>query len=152
MGSYRCILCNVDYELINIKIYVAMYINIIICIYIDPDPPRVTISPDGPIEGTMIGDSLVINCTATINVVVDADLLTFVWTGPGGVITNDSRVTISTYMDGHDMYTSTLDFSYQIESDGGNYTCNVQFFNVSGSGSIVIHSPGCKFVMLYYYM
>ena len=100
----------------------------------------------------MVGDSLVINCTATINVMVDADLLTFVWTGPGGVITNDSRVTISTSMD--DMYTrlSTLDFFYLIESDGGNYTCNVQFFNVSGSGSTEIYSPGCEFVMLYMYL
>ena len=102
----------------------------------------------------MVGDSLVINCTATINV-MDADLLTLAWTGPGGVITNDSRVTISTSMEDHDVYTSTLDFSYLTESDGGNYTCNVQFFNVSGSGSTEIYSPGCEFVMIYicaYYM
>ena len=111
---------------------------------IDLDPPMVTLSPTGPIRDTRVGDTLHINCTA--NTMVAASLLTFIWNGPGGNITNGSRVTISTTISvGNNTYVSTLQFAQLTENDGGVYTCYVEFFNVSGSDSIIVDSPDCEY-------
>ena len=107
----------------------------------------VTISPPGPIEDTTVGDSQTISCIANKTVMVNADLLMFAWTGPQGRITNtnNDRVTIQpTIAAMNNVYISTLEFDYLIESDSGNYTCNVTFFTVYGFSSVEIEFPDCE--------
>ena len=114
------------------------------CTTIDLDPPMVTLSPPGPIQDTRVGDPLHINCTA--NTTVAPSLLTFIWNGPGGYITNGSRVTISTTISmGNNTYVSTLQFAQLTENDGGMYSCYVELFNVSGSDSITVDNPHCEY-------
>ena len=79
---------------------------------------------------------------------VQAHLLNFVWTGPGGGITSNDRVTIQPTTSMGNMYTNTLQFDYLIETDGGNYNCTVQFFNVNGSDSVEIESPDCEYIII----
>ena len=119
-------------------------INYLTIMQLDPDPPTVIFIPPGPIKGTRVGNSLSIDCVAVTNVEVVASLLMFVWTGPNGTIINDGRVSIQSATSMGNMYTSTLQFNNLTETDGGNYTCTVQFFNVNGSNSTQIESPDCK--------
>ena len=108
----------------------------------------VTISPPGPIEDTTVGDSQTISCIANKTIMVNADLLMFAWTGPQGHITSNGRVTIQpTIAAINNVYISTLEFDYLIESDGGNYTCNVAFFTVYGFSSVEIESPDCEYIL-----
>ena len=100
--------------------------------------------PPSPIQDTVVGDRLVIYCITTTPVAVDVSLLDFNWIGPGGMITDNSRITISPIMSMNNTYISSLQFAYLIFSDGGSYTCNVEFFNVLGSGVIVMDNPDCK--------
>ena len=106
----------------------------------------VTISPPSPITGTTVGESLSINCMATTTTAVQADLLMFDWTGPGGggAITNNDRMTIQPTTSVGNVYTSTLQFDYLTETDGGIYSCTVHLFNVNGSISVEIESPDCE--------
>ena len=104
----------------------------------------VTISPPSPITGTTVGESLSINCMATTTTVVQADLLMFDWTGPGGAITSNDRMTIQPITSVGNVYTSTLQFDCLTETDGGNYSCTVHLFNVNGSISVEIESPDCE--------
>ena len=88
-------------------------------------PPTITISPSGPIQGAMVGSSQVINCMVSTVIEVESSLLMISWMGPGGVITNDSRVTISPTTSSGNTHTSSLQFAYLMEEDEGTYTCNV---------------------------
>ena len=106
----------------------------------------VTISPPGPIEDATVGDPQIFTCMATITMMVRSDLLMFMWIKQGGgVITSDGRVTIQPTTSMNNIYMSVLQFDYLIESDGGIYTCNVTFFNVSGSNSVEMEPPDCEF-------
>ena len=107
----------------------------------------VTISPPGPIEDTTVGDPQTISCIANKTIMVNADLLMFAWSGPQGDITSNGRVTIQpTYEAINNVYISTLEFDYLIESDGGSYTCKVTFFTVYGISSVEIESPDCEYI------
>ena len=112
----------------------------------------VTILSAGPIEGTIGSDPQTINCMATTTMIVRSDLLSFSWIGPGGsVITNNSRVAIKPTTSVNNTYTSTLQFDYLSDSDGGIYICIVTFFNVNGSNSVVIDPPptDCEFIAMW---
>ena len=59
------------------------------------------------------------------------------WTRPGGEsITNDSRMTISPTTSNGTNYTSSLQFTYLMEGDEGNYTCEVMIVNAWNSISL----------------
>jgi len=105
----------------------------------------VATSPPSPIQGTVVGDSQFIDCIATVPVPVDVNLLTFTWINPQRVaITNDSRITIHPTISIENMYVSSLQFAHLLISDGGTYTCNVEFFNVTGMVSVVLEDPDCE--------
>ena len=110
----------------------------------------ITSLPPSPIQETVVGDPLVIDCIATTPVAVDVNLLNFTWIspGPGGdMITNDSRITIHPTIAIANMYVSSLQFNHLIISDGGTYMCNVRFFDVMGSLSVVMDPPDCECVL-----
>ena len=81
---------------------------------------------------------------ATTTTAVEASLLMFVWTGPGGVITSNGRMTIQPTSSVGNMYSSILRFDYLTETDGGNYSCTVHLFNVNDSNSVEIETPDCE--------
>ena len=99
--------------------------------------PTVTISPSGPIQGA-VASPQVINCRVSTVSGVEFNSVTISWMGPGGVITNDSRVTISPITSSGNTYTSSLQFMYLLQSDVGNYVCNVMTLQTSVSESVEI--------------
>ena len=66
------------------------------------------------------------------------------WMGPGGAITNDSRVTISLTTSSGNDYTSSLQFTYLMERDEGMYTCNVMILETNESQSVEVSSLTSK--------
>ena len=85
-----------------------------------------------------MGSPQVISCTvSTVNGVVSSSVI-ISWMGPGGIITNDSRVTISPTTFSGNTYTSSLQFTYLREGDNGMYTCNVIISGTGGNDSIQI--------------
>ena len=114
---------------------------IYICMYITVPPPNVTISPSGPIQGAMVGNPQVINCTVSTVSGVESSSVMISWMGPGGGSTmSDSRVTISPTTSSGNTYTSSLQFTYLMEGDEGTYTCNVTILDTSGSQSVELQS------------
>ena len=91
-----------------------------------------------------MGSPQVINCTVSTVSGMESSLVMISWMGPGGVITNDSRVTISPITSDGNTYTSSLQFTYLMEGDEGIYTCNVMILDTSGSQSAGIQSLASK--------
>ena len=107
--------------------------------------PTVTTSPSGPIQGAIVGNHQVINCTVSTVSGVESSSVMISWMGPGGVITNDSRVIISPTTSSGNTYTSSLQFTYLMKGDEGTYTCNVMILETSGSQSVELQSLISKF-------
>ena len=104
--------------------------------------PTVTISPPGPIQGAIVGSPQVFNCTVNTVNGVESSSVFISWMGPGGVITSDSRVTISPATSSGSTYTSSLQFTYLMEGDEGTYTCNVMILETQ---SVELKSLTSKF-------
>ena len=100
----------------------------------------VTISPSGPIQGAMVGSPQVINCTVSTVSGVESSSVMISWMRAGNVITSDGRMTISATTSSGNTYTSSLQFTYLMEGDEGNYTCNVMILDASGSESVTIQN------------
>ena len=105
----------------------------------------VIISPSRPIKGAMVGSPQVIICTVSAVSGVESSSVMIRWMGPGGVITNDSRVTISPTTSSENTYTSSLQFTYLMEGDEGTYTCNMMILRTSESQSVELQSLTSKF-------
>ena len=103
--------------------------------------PTVTISPSGSIQGAMVSSPQVINCTVSTVSGVESSSVMISWMGPGGTITNNSRMTISPPTSSGNNYTSSLQFTYLMEGDNGTYTCNVMILDGSKvQRSVVLQS------------
>ena len=117
----------------------ALYIVYVVP-YVD-----ITIWPPSPIQGTMVGSPLDIQCIVSTVSGVELSSVMFSWVEPGGEsITNDSRVTISSMTSSGNNYTSTLQFTYLMEGDEGMYTCNVMILEISMSTLVEIIKPTGK--------
>ena len=84
----------------------------------------------------MVGSSQVINCIVSTVSGVESSSVMINWMGPGGVITSNSRVTISPTTSSGNTYTSSLQFAYLMEGDEGTYICNVMILETNGSQSV----------------
>ena len=103
--------------------------------------PTVTISPCGPIQGAMVGNPQVINCTVSTVSGVESSSVMISWMGPGGgSVINDSRMTISPTTSSDNNYTSILQFTYLMEGDEGTYTCNGTTQGVGRSQSVELQT------------
>ena len=112
--------------------------------------PNVTISPSSPIQGAMVGNPQVIDCTVSTVSEVESSSVMISWMGPGGgSVMNDSRVTISPTTSSGNTYTSSLQFTYLMEGDEDNYTCNVMILETSGSQSVELQSLTSKLSLTY---
>jgi len=115
-------------------------------------PPTVTISPSGPIEGAMVGNSQMMECRVSTVSGVELSSVMISWMGPRGVtIRNDSRVTISPTSSSGNNYTSSIQFTYLMEGDNGTYTCNVMILDMNRSASIVLEMYLSKLHSIYWY-
>ena len=110
----------------------------------------VTISPPGPIQNATVGSPQVINCTVSTVSGVESSSVMISWMGPGGNINaTDGRVFIgSVTAGGNNMYTGSLQFTYLMEGDEGNYTCNVTILEASESESVKLQSLTSKLLFL----
>ena len=108
--------------------------------------PNVTISPPGPIQGAMVGSPQVINCAVSTVSAVESSSVMISWMGPGGAITNDSRVTISPTTSSGNIHTSILHFTYLMEGDEGTYSCDVMIMDVIGSQSVELQLLTSEFL------
>ena len=111
--------------------------------------PTVTISPFVPIRGAMVGSLQIINCTVSTVSGVESSSVMISWMGPGGSITNDSRVIIIPTTSSNNTYTSSLQYTYLMEGDEGTYTCNVMILDTSGSQSVELQSLTGKVYLAY---
>ena len=103
--------------------------------------PNPAISLSGPMQGAMVGSPQVITCRVSTVSGVAASLVMISWIGPGGdPVMTDSRVTISPTTSSNNVHTSNLQFTYLMEGDEGNYTCNVTIMrtNATRAQSIAI--------------
>ena len=92
-----------------------------------------------------MGSPQVISCTVSTVTGVKSSSVMISWMGPGGgSIINDSRVTISPTTSSGNNYTNSLQFTYLMEGDEGNYTCNVMILETSESESVELHSLDSK--------
>ena len=74
----------------------------------------------------MVGSPQDIQCIVSTVSGVDLSSVMISWMGPGGEsITNDSRVTISPTTSNSNNFTSSLQFTYLMEGDEGEYTVSV---------------------------
>ena len=92
-----------------------------------------------------MGSPQAINCTVSTVSGVESSSVMISWMGPRGVITSDSRVTISSTTSSGNTYTSSLQFTYLMEGDEGTYTCNVMILETKGSQSVELQSLSSKF-------
>ena len=92
-----------------------------------------------------MGSPQVINCTVNTVSGVESSSVMISWMGPGGVITNDSRVTFSPTTSSGNTYTNSLQFTYLMEGDEGTYTCNVMILETDQVQSVELQSQTSKF-------
>ena len=135
----NCVLIGYMYIRTYIRILHTYFTVIFFALHTVPTP-TVTISPSGPIQGAMVGSYQVINCTVSTVSGVESSSVMISWMGPGGVITNNSRVTISPTTSSGNTYTSSLQFTYLMEGVEGTYTCNVMILETTGSQSVELLS------------
>jgi len=103
--------------------------------------PTITIVPFGPIQGDMVGSHQPLHCTVSTVNGVELNSVIVVWTGPEGVITSDSRVTIDpTTGSSTTDFISTLQFAYLMEGDEGVYQCDVMILGTTASDYIEINN------------
>ena len=97
----------------------------------------VTISPPGPLRGTLIGSAQEIQCIVTVVDGVESNVVMIRWIGlEGETITNDSRVTINPTTANGNKYTSTLQVTFLMEGDEGEYICNVEILETNAFNTI----------------
>ena len=121
-----------------------MYCSIFICYIFNfstVPPPTVTISPSGPIQGSVVGNPQIIQCRVTTVSGVESSSVVINWMGPGGdSITNNSRVAIGPTSSSGNNHTSSLQFIYLMEGDNGTYTCNVMILEVIDLTSVILEA------------
>ena len=89
-------------------------------------------------QNRIVGNPEEFTCRVSGAVGAELSSVMISWTGPRGVITNDSRVTISPTTSSGNTYTSIVQFTYLMEGENGIYTCNVTILGTSVTGSTIL--------------
>ena len=87
-----------------------------------------------------VGDEAIIDCTVSTVSGVELSSVMISWIGPRGVITNDSRVTITPTTSSDNSFNNSVIFEYLEEINIGTYTCNVMILDTSRSQSVELSS------------
>lgn len=98
----------------------------------------ITVPSINSLQKAVVGDSQDIECIAEVTFDgVELNSVIFRWLGPeGAIITNNSRVTITPTITSTNTFGSTLQFSYLMEGDEGNYICYVIILRATESDSV----------------
>ena len=96
-----------------------------------------------------MGSSQNIQCTVSTVSGVESSSVMISWMGPrGNIDATNGRVSIgSVTNDGNNMYTRSLQFTYLMEGDKGNYSCNVIILDASTTQSIELQSLTGKYFL-----
>ena len=151
--TYRCevminadppVMANDSYTLHVIGKWLASF-NQLAVLYVLCVVPvfLVTTSPTGLVEGAVVGNHQTIQCTISTVIGVTANSVIVNWIGPSGAsITNDSRVMISllTFDNSTNNFSSSLKFVYLMEGDKGMYVCNVSILQTSASNAVEVEA------------
>ena len=86
------------------------------------DSVNVTRSPT--IATLYTADPLNLTCVTKVNPAVDVPVVTHQWTGPGGVVSSSSDVSVSGVTGSGHTYTSMVMFNSLLSSQVGTYTCS----------------------------
>ena len=109
-----------------------------VLIHVAPTPV-VSFDPSSPIQG-IVGSPLTIECRVDTTV-PGISTVSISWTGPGGSIINNTRMTISPTTSTGNVFTSNLSFTYLMErADDGNYTCEWMILTTNGSESVELQA------------
>ena len=96
----------------------------------------------------MVGSLLIVQCRVDTVPGVSSSSVMISWMGPGvRSIMNDSRVTISPTTSSGNVFTSNLQFTYLMEGDNGNYTCNWTILQSNGAETVGLQLTS-KFLFL----
>ena len=107
--------------------------------------PTITALPSDTIQGAMVGSPQDIQCIVSTVDGVELSPVMISWMGPRGEsIANDSRVTISSTTSSGSNYTSSLQFTYLMEGDGGMYACSVMILKANASRIIDVQTLTSK--------
>ena len=102
--------------------------------------PTVSFDPSSPIQG-IVGSTLTIECR--VETVTGVSTVSISWTGPGGPIMSNTRMTISPTTSNGTVFSSNLSFTYLMEeADDGNYTCEWMILTTNGSESVELQAHG----------
>ena len=95
----------------------------------------------------MVGSSQLITCTVSTVNGVESSLVMISWMGPkGDAIMNNTRMTINPATSNGNSYTSSLQITYLLQNDEGNYTCFVAILEAIGSQSVELEQLMRKFM------
>ena len=85
-----------------------------------------------------MGSPQMIQCRVSTVSGVDLNSVMISWMGPGGNVTNNSRVTINPTTVNDSDFISILDFMYLMEGDEGNYMCSVTILETNEEQSVML--------------
>ena len=86
-----------------------------------------------------MGSPQAIQCIANTSTGLNYNLVMFTWIGPGGnTISSGDRLTVNPTTFSGKNFSSSIQLSYLIEGDEGEYTCNVTTFGMTGSATVVL--------------
>ena len=114
----------------------------ILCYNISVLVPRISLQPSGYLQG-VVGEMQDITCSVTITSAIDPDSVELTWTNADNIITADNRVTIITNITENPFsftYTTIVQFTYLMEGDEGNYTCDFEVDDMMESRSIILEN------------
>ena len=80
-------------------------------------------------------------CSVTITSSIDPDSVELTWTNADSIITADNRVTIIANITENPFsftYTTTIQFTYLMEGDEGNYNCILEVDDITESLSTTL--------------
>ena len=102
-------------------------------------PPTITTTPNGTVQGAMVGDPLLVQCIVHTVYGVEPSLVSISWMGPGkDLVVNTSRVTVSQITSSHNTYNRSLHFTSLFEDNAGVYMCFGMIFETNESSSFEI--------------
>lgn len=121
--------------MINIFLHMSLFYTV----------PKSTILVESSTDNITMGKPYEIQCSIHTSEKINESIVKIDWTGPDGLIVNDSRITIhSTISDNGTIHYSTLQFLYLIKDDIGIFTCNVTILDTNLSQTFQLDSISSK--------
>jgi len=133
---------NLTDQLCSGKNFLCTKYSINVMFFVVPSP-GISLQPSGYFSST-IGQMQDLVCSVTITSAIDPDSVQLTWLNSDSIVTTDNRVTvIPTTVTSNTFsftYTTVLQFSYLIEGDEGNYTCDLVTDDMYETESVLLQN------------